>query len=263
MRVSVRSGIQLVGASAHATVRSLADLLVPPACIACRKPLATDQDICAQCWREIHFIRPPLCDVLGIPLPFDPGGTVVSARAEAEPPDYDRARAVAEHGGTMRGLIAAFKYGDRLEPRQVFGRWMQVAGRDLLDATDLIIPVPMHRLRLWQRQYNQSAILAKEIGRLEKLPVRYSLLVRHKRTPQQVTLSPSDRLRNPRGAFQVPNRHRRKIAGKRVLLIDDVLTTGATVNACARCLKDAGASGVDVLTLTLSTGRPDDGTGYV
>ncbi|MEM1307611.1 MAG: double zinc ribbon domain-containing protein, partial [Pseudomonadota bacterium] len=95
----LRHGTQRAGASAIATARSLVDLVVPPACIACRTPLGTDQDLCARCWRDIHFIRPPLCDVLGIPLPFDPGGTVVSARARAEPPDYDRARAVAEHSG--------------------------------------------------------------------------------------------------------------------------------------------------------------------
>lgn len=258
MMASVRSGLRFVSQSARATSRTLGDLLVPPACISCRTPLATDQDVCARCWREIHFIRPPLCDVLGIPLPFDPGGSVVSARAAATPPDYDRGRAVAEHTGTMRPLISAFKYSDRLEPRQVFGRWMELAGRDLLAAADLIVPVPMHRLRLWQRQYNQSAVLAKEISRLTGVPVRYAVLVRHKRTPQQVTLTAAERLRNPRGAFQVPKRQRHKIAGRRVLLIDDVLTTGATVNACARCLKAAGASGVDVLTLTISTGRPDD-----
>jgi ComF family protein len=259
MRSLLLNGLREVGASARATLRTAGDLLVPPACISCRAPLATDQDVCARCWREIHFIRPPLCDVLGIPLPFDPGGRAVSARAEAEPPDYDRARAAAEHTGTMRRLIAAFKYADRLEARQVFGRWMQLAGAELLAEADVILPVPLHRLRLWQRQYNQSAILAKELGRLTGLPVRYGLLVRTKRTPQQVTLTPAERLRNPRGAFRVPTRKRTQIDGRRVLLIDDVQTTGATVNACARCLKAAGATGVDVLTLTVSTGRPDDG----
>jgi len=237
--------------------RRLADWLVPPACVVCQTPLDTTQALCAPCWRQIAFICQPLCDRTGVPLPYDPGGLAVSAGALSDPPDYDRARAVAVYDGLMRRLILSFKYHDRLEPRQLFGRLMAGAGRDLLSSADVIVPVPMHPRRLVARRFNQSAILAKELSRLTRLPVRYGLLKRPKLKRRQVELSGEQRRRNPRGAFKVPTAARRRLDGQHVLLVDDVITTGATVNACARALKSAGAAGVDVLVIGLVTADPD------
>jgi len=248
-----------VGYRHRSVLRTVADLLIPPACVGCQTPLAEGHVLCAPCWRDVRFIRAPLCDRLGTPLPYDPGGeTVVSARALSEPPDYDRARAVAIHAGVTRRLVLGFKYHDRLDARQLFGRWLMMAGTGLIDAADLVLPVPMHPWRLAARRFNQSAVLAKEIGRLSGLPVHYQVLLRTKRTPQQVTLTGAKRLRNPRGAFQLSDRGKRLASGRSILLIDDVITTGATVNACARALKAAGAAHVDVLALTMATGDPDD-----
>ena len=168
---------------------SAADLVVPPVCLACRRPLAVHDALCAVCWREVKFIRPPLCDRLGIPLPFDTGRPVVSARALADPPVYDRARAVAHFGGVVRDLIHRLKYGDRHEPLRLFARWLSDAGQDLLQDCDLIVPVPLHRLRLLSRRFNQAALLAAELAKLTGIPSDPLALARLKQTPSQVGLT--------------------------------------------------------------------------
>ena len=235
--------------------RSLSDLVIPPACPGCQMPLIEGNALCPSCWRGVRFIRAPVCDRLGTPLPFDTGEVTVSAAALAAPPDYDRARAVAHHAGLMRRLVAGFKYSERQEARALFARWMTSAGAELIADCDVIVPVPIHPWRLFRRGYNQSAVLAQTIGRLSGKPVSVSQLIRHKLKRPQVGLKGADRRRNPRGAFKVRNAAAKPFAGRRVLLIDDVITTGATISACARELRAAGAIGVDVLALTLVTGE--------
>lgn len=244
------------------SARALTDIVIPPVCANCQTPLAQSHALCGTCWREVRFIRPPVCDRLGIPLPFDTGHKTVSAAALAEPPDFDRARIVAHHDGPMQQIISGFKYADRQEARILLANWLISAGRDLIADADLIVPVPLHRWRLLKRKFNQSAVLAKEVARVTGKPVAYQILIRHKPTAPQVSLSGSERRRNPRGAFRVaaptlrpPGKGKRahpRLASKRILLIDDVMTTGATANACARALKAAGAAHVDVLTLSLA-----------
>lgn len=229
------------------------DLAMPPACVACHVPLQAHHALCGACWRDVTFIRAPLCDVTGIPLPFATGEAMLSARALADPPAYDRARAVAQHSGAMRKLVHQFKYADRHEARPLFGRWLADAGRDLLADADVIVPVPMSRWRLILRHYNQAALLAGELSRLTQHPMVALALRRGRRARRQVGLTAAQRRRNVAGAFRVPDAQRRKIDGKRVLLIDDVITTGATVEACARALRSAGAVRVDVLALALVT----------
>ncbi|RTL69360.1 MAG: ComF family protein [Hyphomicrobiales bacterium] len=229
----------------------LFDFAMPPACVGCQSPVDRHHALCSRCWRDVAFIRAPLCDVTGIPLPFDTGGRMVSARALAEAPAYDRARAVARHEGAMRRLVHQFKYADRHEARPLFGRWLTEAGRDLLEGADLVVPVPMGRLRLILRRYNQAAILANEVSRLSGVPAAPVALRRRRATSRQVGLTRVQRLENVSGAFEVPARWRPRITGRRVVLVDDVVTTGATVDACARALKRAGAAHVDVLALAL------------
>jgi ComF family protein len=232
---------------------AVADVIVPPCCLVCRTPLATHHQLCAACWRAVSFIRPPLCDVLGIPLPFDTGERTVSAAAAASPPAYDRARAVAHFRGAMRTLIHQFKYADRHDARALYGRWLAEAGRDLFAGIDVVTPVPLTRLRLLWRRYNQSAILAGELARQTGLPLALHLLKRARFHRPQVGLTRDQRRRNLAGAFLVPPGRRAGLEGRNVLLIDDVITTGATAEACARALKQAGAARVDVLALALVT----------
>ena len=174
---------------------------------------------------------------------------VISAAALADPPVYDRARAVARYNGVMRELIHALKYGDRHEGVALFSRWMIHAGADILEQADILIPVPLARLRLWSRRFNQSALLARSVARSFDIIDDPDSLVRTRRTASQVGLSAEQRRKNVAGAFLVPVRQSKNIAGRNVLLIDDVITTGATANACARALKRAGAARVDVLAL--------------
>ena len=241
------------GAVAAVAGRALADLIVPPVCLACQQPLASHDALCAACWRQVRFIRPPLCDRLGIPMPYDTGGPIVSGAALADPPDWDRARAVAQFDAVVRKLVHAFKYADRHDPRRLFSRWLAGAGAEILADAELIVPVPLHRWRLLSRKFNQAGLLALELSRLTGVPCDPLVLRRGKPTPQQVQLTRAERQRNLAGAFQVRPADRGRIDGRRVLVIDDVITTGSTVGACARVLKRAGAARVDVLAIAMVT----------
>lgn len=229
--------------------RLIADIVLPPLCLSCRASVQGHGGVCAACWRAIDFIEAPLCDRLGVPLPFPSDGSIVSAAALADPPVYGRARAVARYDGTLRHLIHGLKYRDRHEGVNLFARWMVHAGADVLNDADTMVPVPLARMRLWERRFNQSALLARAIARLQDVPETPFVLERTRRTASQIGLSPDQRRRNVAGAFRVPDGRRADIAGKNVLLIDDVITTGATADACARALLRAGATHVDVLAL--------------
>ncbi len=232
-----------------------ADLIVPPCCLSCRARTVGHGSLCPACWSNVQFIRPPLCDVLGIPLPFEVGERTVSAAAVAAPPAYDRARVVAHFNGEMRTLVHKFKYGDRQDLRSLFGRWLRDAGRDLLPDTDVIVPVPLSRWRLLWRQFNQAAVLSRELSRQTGLAMDPLVLKRIRSTRSQVGMTRDQRRRNVAGAFGVSKAARDRLAGKSVLLIDDVITTGATVEACARILKRAGVARVNVLALAMVTGE--------
>jgi ComF family protein len=236
-------------------MRRVVDWLLPPLCLACQRTLAMPDQLCSDCWRSTQFITQPLCDRLGIPLPYDSGGIQVSAEAIANPPDFDRARAATHFHGPARVLVHRLKYQDQLAPRRLLARWTAVAGRDVLETADVLVPVPLSRQRLLTRRFNQAALLANEIERLTGVRHASLALARRKDTPQQVGLTAAQRALNVRGAFRVPSNHKADIAGQRVVLIDDVVTTGATVNACARALKRSGAVSVDVLAVAMTTER--------
>ncbi len=228
------------------------DTIFPPVCLGCEARLDAHNALCPACWRTIDFIRPPLCDCLGIPMPYDTGGPMLSAAAVAAPPDYDRARAVARYDGLMRDLIHDFKFRETHDARALFGRWMSEAGAALIAECDVIVPVPLARWRLLTRRFNQSQILAAEIAKRTGKPVAPFSLIRVRTTKNQVGLSRNERRRNVAGAFAVPQSQIGSVAGKSVLLIDDVVTTGATAPSAARALKKAGAARVDVLALALA-----------
>lgn len=241
----VRTAVRTFGKTAN----QLADFILPPLCLVCRAPVGAHDGICAECWRGIDFIQPPRCDRLGIPLPYPSREKIISAAALADPPVYDRARAVARYDGVMRELVHGFKYRDRHEAVRLFSRWMLHAGADILEDAELIVPVPLARLRLWSRRFNQSALLAQAVSRARNIPDNPFALTRIRRTASQIGLSPEQRRRNVAGAFRVPDEERAALSDRNIVLIDDVITTGATANACARTLKRAGAARVDVLAL--------------
>lgn len=228
------------------------DLILPPVCLSCSRLITRHNLLCPLCWRNLHLITPPLCNRLGIPLPgFEGPGPHVSAAALANPPAFSKARAAAHYAGIMRRLIVRFKFEDKHDPLPLFLRLMQDAGRELLAEANLLVPVPLHRLRLLQRRFNQSALLAQGLARASGIPANVTALKRIRRTIPQVGLSQEEREKNVAAAFGLKAGGERLVKGRNVLLIDDVITTGATASACASVLKSAGASRVNVLAIAL------------
>jgi ComF family protein len=236
-----------IGNGLRRVLRFLRDVALPPLCPSCRKPLGQGAGLCAACWSKLSFIEPPYCTRLGIPFVYDPGPGVLSMEAIADPPAYDRARAAVRYDDIARALVVGFKYGDRLDLAPMMGRWMARAGRELVRDADALLPVPLHWRRLWARRFNQSAALACAISDVCGVPVLDGALSRVRATPQQVGLSKAERADNVQGAFRVPAEQKINVAGRRLVLIDDVLTSGATVDTCARTLLRAGAAHVDVV----------------
>lgn len=231
----------------RAALRFSLDLALPPLCPVCREPLGDVGGLCGNCWSKLSFIAPPYCERLGIPFAYDPGPGILSMQAIADPPAFGRARAAVRFDDVSRALVHALKYGDRLDVAPALGRWTAHAGRVLLAGADAIVPVPLHWRRLWARRFNQSATLANVVSAISGIPVTPFALRRIRATPQQVGLSKPDRALNVQGAFRVPPEAKAQVVGRRLVVMDDVLTSGATVDACARALLRAGAASVDVL----------------
>lgn len=226
----------------------LSRFVLPPLCLSCHCGVADQNVLCADCWSKLHFIEKPYCPVSGLPFAFDPGAGVLSATVIASPPPYDAARAVLRYDDVSGRIIQRYKYGDRMEAAPAMAAWMARAGADLLADADLIAPVPLHRSRLFSRRFNQSAELVRHLAQRVQRKATPDLLVRIKATQPQVGLSGQARRRNVAGAFRVNEPFSKQVAGKIVVLVDDVMTTGATIEACARVLKVAGAHEVRVLT---------------
>src|SRR5215467_622067 len=235
-----------VADTVRAVVRAALDVALPRLCAVCREPVE-GEGLCAACWSKLSFITRPYCERLGIPFVYDPGPGILSMEAIADPPAYNRARAAVRFDEISRALVHALKYGDRLDLAPMMGRWTSQAGRELLAEADALVPVPLHWRRLWARRFNQSAMLAATVSRQTGVPVAAGALKRVKPTAQQVGLSRTERTANVQGAFRVPGDGKAAVTGRRLVLIDDVLTSGATVDGCARALLRAGAGNVDVL----------------
>jgi ComF family protein len=234
-----------------AALAFVADFIVPPHCLLCRTPSRATASLCADCWDKLRFIDEPCCPRLGIPFPYDPGLGQVSAAALADPPPWSRARAAVAYDDASKEIVHALKYRDRHEAGLLMSRLMARAGSRLIADAEVVVPVPLHRWRLWQRRFNQAAILARQL--CIDSPKRFQplVLMRARATRPQVGLDHEARQKNVRGAFLIPDERTAMIAGRRVLLVDDVMTTGATARASASALLKAGASEVDVLTFAL------------
>ncbi|NNG02674.1 MAG: ComF family protein [Inquilinus sp.] len=225
------------------------DAVLPPRCLSCGAVVGGDGALCPPCWTRLAFVGPPHCVCCGLPFPYDAGEELRCGACIRRRPAFDRARAALVYDGASRPLLLGFKHGDETHAAAPFARWMAGAAGSLLTGADLLVPVPLHRWRLFRRRYNQAALLAHALGRGAGRPVATDLLIRRRRTPSQGGLGRVGRAANVRGAFAVPQAVRARIAGRRLLLVDDVMTTGATVEACARALRRAGAAHVDVIVL--------------
>jgi ComF family protein len=231
--------------------RSAQHCLLPPQCALCHTRLFDSHTLCADCWSRLTFIDHPCCNVSGVPLPYDNGTEAVSPAALTRPPPWQRARAATVFDEHSRQLVHALKYRDRHEVGPLMARLMARAGHDLLRDADWLIPVPLYRWRLWSRRFNQSALLAQHIARATPATYRPDVLFRRRATRAQVGLDHAARRRNVRGAFAVDLDAAPDIAGRNIVLIDDVITTGATAAACAKALSKAGAARIDVIVFAL------------
>jgi len=227
------------------------DVLLPPQCLACDALVSAPGTLCHACWHGAVFVSAPLCAACGTPFEFDHGPDALCGPCLRDRPRIDRARAVFVYNDVSRNLATGLKYRDRTHAAPALGGWLARAGRDLLANADLIAPVPLHRARLWRRRFNQSGLLAQAIAKNTggEPALRLDLLTRDRATPSQGGLNAAQRRRNVRGAFSLNARHHQAVVGARILLVDDVFTTGATLDACAAALLGSGAAAVDALVL--------------
>lgn len=250
-------GWAIEGGRSHAWWRSFGraaiDLVMPPRCPTCGVRVAEPATLCAACWATMPFIVRPFCEKTATPFAFDAGPGTVAPEALQHPVPWTRARAAVRYDGAAAKLVQLLKYSDRHEVVPLMARVMVQAGSDVVRDADLIVPVPLHPRRLWMRRFNQAALLARAIGTRAGKPVAVDVLRRRKSTPPQVGLLREQRARNMVGAFAVPAGKRPTLAGRRVVLVDDVYTSGATLAAATRVLWRAGAGEVDVLVFARVT----------
>ncbi len=205
--------------------------------------------VSSEAWQVLDFVGAPLCETCGIPFGYEIESGACCTTCLDSPPMFDSARAALVYNDGSRGMILGFKHGDRTLNVLAFTPWLVRAGAELLAEADLLIPVPLHPFRLLARRYNQAALLAQGVGKDVGVPCLSSGLVRVRATKSQGRMSVKARRKNVKSAFAVGDWHKDRIRGAHIVLVDDVYTTGSTVNECAKMLKKAGAARVDVLIL--------------
>jgi len=222
------------------------DVIYPPRCLTCTEPTERGASLCADCWADTTFISGAICDVCGTPLLGETDSKIKCDSCIAHRPAWDTGRAAAIYAGRGRRAVLSLKHGDRLDMGRPLAEWMARSGGELLDEADVIVPVPLHWRRMFKRKYNQSAELAWHLSKISGVSYIPDLLVRDRATPTQDGLTREERHENQRGVFSV---HKRRAVPKNIVLIDDVMTTGATLSACAETLRKAGADRIDALVL--------------
>lgn len=227
----------------------LLNLIFPPQCLMCHAIVPTHGTLCLDCWQQVHFISDPCCACCGLPFDYAIGDGALCGDCLQQHPSYLCARAAFRYDDASKSLILKLKYHDQSYLAATYGRWLAKAGGEMLKSCDVIVPVPLYYWRFVQRRYNQSALLAAALARQCALPVIPDALKRIRHTPPQTGLTRAQRHDNVRGVFAVHPKFKKRLAGKRIVLIDDVMTTGATLEACSRALLKAGAGAVYVLTL--------------
>lgn len=226
----------------------LLNFIFPPQCLQCDARVPNHGTLCLPCWQQVRFISDPVCECCGLPFEFAESGAMCADCLHTRPP-YAQARSALCYDDHSNKLITRFKYADQTHLAVTYAPWLIVAGRELIAQTDVIIPVPLHYVRLVSRRFNQSVLLAQALSKKTGLPTLPDALVRTRHTRRQTGLTRKQREDNVKGAFLLRPKCAHAIKGKTLLLIDDVLTTGSTIEQCTKALLKAGAMRVNVLTL--------------
>lgn len=234
--------------TAGRSIAQAANTLLPPRCPVTFEEVESNGFLSCAAWQNLQFIEAPFCRGCGIPFKVDYGGDIECPSCIADQPKFDEARAAVVYDDTSHKLIVGFKHSDRTDLAPMFASWMARAGAGFFSRDTAVVPVPLHPRRMFARKYNQSALLSKQLGKITGARVMLDGLRRIRHTPPQQSLSAEARKRNVQGAFRL-GRPAGEIEGKSVVLIDDVLTTGATLSAAATALKRAGASRVSALVI--------------
>ncbi|MEP3045722.1 MAG: ComF family protein [Roseibium sp.] len=250
MMVSTRNSIAVWP---KVSAQFVLDALLPRRCMCCEQKIGYSDGLCGSCWRKMPFLDMPWCQRLGVPFTHDVGDNAVSPQAIISPPVFNKHRSVAKYSGPARDLVLGLKFLGRRELAKPMGLWMTRSGSDFLSSSSLVIPVPLHWVRLWQRRFNQAADLGAAIAKVAGCEYDPQILVRTRRTRQQVRLTAKERQKNVRSAFKLKAERQNEVAGRQVVLVDDVYTTGSTITACTKTLLAAGAGSVDVLTFAYAS----------
>ncbi|MER2520924.1 MAG: ComF family protein [Bdellovibrionales bacterium] len=241
--------------TANGMTQAFLDLLFPPLCLSCGTVVGTNGALCPRCWQNVSFIAPPLCHGCGMPFEIPMNDKELCPDCKDKPHIFASARASFLYDTKSRKIVLGFKHGDQTHAAQALASWIYHAGEPYWREADIIAPVPLHRWRLLKRRYNQSALLAKALSNLAKKPVCMQTLVRTRATDSQGHRTRKQRQENVAGAFAVQKKYQTKIQNACVVLIDDVMTTGATLDECARTLISSGAKKVYALTLARTNSR--------
>jgi ComF family protein len=233
---------------ARAALRHAVDFALPPRCPACGGIVPQPHLFCLNCWRSLAFLGDPCCARCGLPFAYEAGGEAECGRCLADPPPFERLRAAVAYGDTARKVALKLKYSGRPGIAETLAHFMARQLPACTDEAALLVPVPLHRWRIWKRGYNQAGLIAQALSRRSGLPVALDLLRRTRATPPLKGLGRRERALAVRGVFAVAKEDRPRLRGRHVILVDDVFTSGATAGGCARTLRRAGARSVAVLT---------------
>lgn len=248
-RSGFSKGLSISSQYLHRLSVRAVNLILPPRCALTGDVVSAQGEILPSAWAELEFISNPLCRICGVPFDFKIEDEMECAACAQKAPIYHRARSALVYNDRSRDLVLRFKHADQLHTLRSFMPWVMRAGEELISDLDIIIPVPLHRFRLLKRRYNQAALMAQYISKYSRKAWASNILIRAQSTKTQGRMTLEQRRKNVRKAFVVPDPKKECLAGKTILLVDDVYTTGATAQECARTLLNAGAKHVNVLTI--------------
>jgi len=235
-----------IAPAARGIARTVVDFAPPPRCSGCGEIVTEQHSFCLPCWQSLTFLGEPCCECCGLPFEYDAGEDVRCGRCMTEPPNFDRLRAAVAYGKTARQIALKLKYGGRPAAAETLARFMARHVSDA-DPGTVLIPVPLHRWRIWRRGYNQSALVGRALSKRTGLRLELDLLRRIKATPPLKGMGGKERAATMRGAFALAPGRKGEVKGGSFTLVDDVFTSGATANACAGILKRAGAARVEII----------------